>query len=391
MNRLISYVLVFVLGFALCAFTLYELYGVPVGKSPSSLSPITRAQGRPTPRLGLDPIPAAVERVKKSVVNIDTVGRPTYTGVPIPDFFGFGFGTPQPAIPRGQASGVIISRDGYILTNNHVVADARVINVTLFDGKRFSAKVVGTDPKTDLAVIKINARDLTPATFGDSSQLKVGDWVIAIGNALGLGATVTVGVISATERGPLEIEPGKVLENVIQTDAAINRGNSGGALADINGNIIGINTAIASTSPGGGSIGIGFAIPSNTASKIAEELIKKGKVVRPPKPWIGIGYEPISEDIRAGLSQMGLNIPKNAQVIIVQIYPDSPAAKAGILRYDIILEINGKKITSPEMVRNEVLKLKAGQTVNLLIWRQGKEILIPVKIGAAPEELLQQR
>jgi len=388
MKRSISYLLVFVLGFSVCAFVLYELYGVPVGRSPSTISPILRAPGRGIAGVGNGTIAAAVERVSKSVVNIDTAGTTTIgVGRDFPDFLGGMLRIPRRVVPtNGQASGVIISRDGYVLTNDHVVADARAIRVTLSDGKHFAARVVGTDPKTDLAVLKIGARNLAAATFADSSKLQVGDWVIAIGNALGLGTTVTAGVVGATERGPLQIEPGKTLENAIQTDAAINQGNSGGALADINGNIVGINTAIAST-PGGGNIGIGFAIPSNAASRIAEMLIKTGKVVR---PWIGIAYGPINDDIRGLLRQMsGKKVPRNASTYIDRIYPGSPAAKAGLRPYDVVLEINGKKVNKPEVIRDEVGRLKPGRMMGFTIWRLGTELAVSVKVGEMPAELRQ--
>ena len=388
MSRFVSYLLVFVLGFSVCAFVLYELYGVPVGTSPSTISPIQRAPGRGIVALGPGTIPAAVEKMSRSVVNIDTTGNPIlgFGGMDIPDFFGFRFGFPREMIPKDQASGVIIKRDGYVLTNNHVVADARNIVVTLWNHKQYKAKVVGTDPQTDLAVLKIATRDLAAATFADSSKLRVGDSVIAIGNSLGLGTTVTAGVVSATKRTvPGGGEP---LESAIQTDAAINRGNSGGALADMNGNVIGINTAIVPPSLAGS---IGFAIPSDTASRIAEELIKKGRIVRPPKPYIGIKYAPVDEETRAMLMRMGggKEPPKGAGAIILEIVPDSPAARSGLKPWDVVIEINGRKVKRLEAVRDEVSKMKSGQKVTFTVWRFGDKLVVPVKVGEMPPEFEQ--
>lgn len=370
MNRFISYVVVFVLGVAVSAWTIKHFYGVPASYVPQR---VTESGPRVTPavaRPGGNEIADAAARIEKTVVNIDTVGRPQRTGLGggLPDFFGIPFGgDAQPVVPKGQASGVIISPDGYIITNNHVVADAQTVKVTLFNHKSYDAKVIGMDSKTDLAVIKVAAGNLSYARFGNSNNIRVGDWVIAVGNALGLGSTVTVGVVSATQRGPLEIE-GKMLENAIQTDAAINRGNSGGALADINGNLIGINTAIASTSNNGGSIGIGFAIPSLTAKRIADDLITKGKVVR---PWLGIKYSEYNKEIRNLMEQQGLKSPAQDGALVREVIAGSPADQAGIQPYDVILEIDGKKIRNLKTVSDTIGAKKVGDVIRILIWHSG--------------------
>ena len=259
MRKFVSYLVVLVLGFVVCAWSIQHFYGSGFSGIASVNAP---RGGIKLAGKGSNEVRDAAKVVSAYVVNIDTVGKPQVApgSSGLGDFFGFPFERPEEVIPRGQASGVIFSPDGYILTNNHVVQDAAKLSVTLANGKQYNAKLIGRDPKTDLAVIKIDAVGLPQATFGKSNTLQVGDWVIAVGNALGLGPTVTVGVVSAV-RQHFDIN-GKVYQSIIQTDAAINRGNSGGALADLNGNLVGINTAIASSGPDGGSIGIGLQCPA---------------------------------------------------------------------------------------------------------------------------------
>lgn len=384
MKKLIGYILIFILGFVACAFIFRLMFGIPgSGSAPIAMTNVSERGAALNSRPGSNPVATAAAKVEKSVVNIDTEGRPR-SSFGLPDFFGFG--PPQEAIPKGQASGVIIKSDGYILTNNHVVANTRKVDVTLYNGKKYSAQIIGRDPKTDLAVIKIPAGGLPAATFADSGNLRVGDWVIAIGNALGLGTTVTVGVVSATERGRLNIE-GTVLENAIQTDAAINRGNSGGALADINGNIVGINTAIASTSPGGGSIGIGFAVPSNTARWVADQIVKRGKVVR---PWIGIMYRPLDDEFRKQLEAQGeVQIPPVNGALIIEVAQGSPADRAGLRPLDVITEVNGKKVSSDKTIATEVTKAKVGDIVDLTVWqaRTQRTTKVAVRTAQMPGDL----
>ncbi|MEN6520136.1 MAG: trypsin-like peptidase domain-containing protein [Armatimonadota bacterium] len=375
MKKPISYVIVFILGFTVCAAIFKwstKSADIATVNTPTSFSPAIA-------RKGDDSVAVAAAKVEKSVVNIDTEGRPSISQ---PDIFGFM--TPQEVIPKGQASGVIIRKDGYILTNNHVIANTSKVYVTLWNNKRYPANIIGRDSKSDLAVIKVKENNLPAATINEAAP-RVGDWVIAIGNALGLGTTVTVGVVSATDRGQLNIE-GTILENAIQTDAAINRGNSGGALADINGNIIGINTAIASTSPGGGSIGIGFAIPSKTAKWVADQIIQHGKVVR---PWLGISYIEINGSNRQALqSQLG-QLPPVDGAMIREVMQGSPAEKAGLAPLDVITKINGKSITNAKTISETVQKSKIGDIIDLTVWhaRNSKTSRIAVRAGEMPAGL----
>lgn len=382
MRKLISYVLVFVLGFAACAYIFRAFFGTPQGGAPLALAPVLQRGAPPVNQGGTNPVAIAAAKVEKSVVNIDTEGRPAMSG--FPDFF---FGPPQEVVPKGQASGVIISPNGYILTNNHVVANMQKVYVTLWEQeKKYPAEIIGRDPKTDLAVIKIKATSLPAATFAQTNNLRVGDWVIAVGNALGLGTTVTVGVVSATDRGRLNIE-GTVLEHAIQTDAAINRGNSGGALADINGNIVGINAAIASTSPGGGSIGIGFAIPSGTARWVADQIIRRGKVVR---PWLGVVYMQLDDTVRQELKSQGeIQLPPVDGALVREVVPGSPADQAGLLPLDVITEINGKSVKSVELIADTVQKTKVGDIIDLTVWhaRTSRTSKVGIRTAEMPRDL----
>ncbi len=275
-------------------------------------------------------------------------------------------------LERGQGSGFIISKDGYILTNNHVVGDVDTITVVLQDGRTFSnAKVVGTDPDSEVALIKIEGDNFPVLPLGDSSKVEIADWVIAIGNPFGLSETVTVGVVSAVGRSNVHIA---AYEDFIQTDAAINPGNSGGPLINLDGQAIGINTAIVSQS--GGYMGIGFAIPINMAKEIMEQLKANGKVIR---GYLGL----YGQDLTPDMAQL-LGVEKTTGVLVGDVEKGSPADAAGLRTQDIIQEIDGKKITSYDQFRNEIAALKPGVKVRLGILRDGKPMELTATLGERP-------
>jgi len=293
-------------------------------------------------------------------------------------FHGHGFDVPhrQPRQFRqmGQGSGFIISEDGYILTNHHVVGDADKITVKLNDGREFEADRIGTDAKSEVAVIKIKGEDLPYLELGDSSAIRVGEWAVAIGNPFGLAATVTAGVISAKGRTGLHIAD---YENFIQTDAAINPGNSGGPLLNIQGEVVGINTAIYSRS--GGNMGIGFAIPINMAKSIKEQLVKSGKVTR---GYLGIMIQEMTADLA---KSFGLDGKRG--ILVADVTDDSPAEKAGLKQGDIVLELNGKPIENVGTFRNEVASNPPGTRLRLTVFRDGREKDIKIKTGQLPDDI----
>lgn len=296
------------------------------------------------------------ESVGPSVVNVSTRSR-------IQFFF--------QAIPQeGAASGVIISKDGYILTNNHVVEGAQQIRVTLADGRSFDAKVVGRDPYTDIAVIKIEANDLPAAKLGDSSNLKIGQIAIAIGNPFGLGKTVTAGIVSALNRS-ITTESGTIIEGLIQTDAPINPGNSGGALVNSAGEVIGINTAIYQ-----GAQGIGFAIPIHLAKSIADQIISKGYASH---PWIGVYLDTVDSQISAYY-----RLPVDYGAIIMDVVKNSPADKAGIKKGDIIIEFDGEKIETADDLVVRVMRKNVGDRVSLTIMRGEQKLNIELTLEERP-------
>jgi len=269
---------------------------------------------------------------------------------------------------RGLGTGVIVSPDGYILTNNHVVKDAEEVTVTLSDDRQFKGKIVGTDPKSDLAVLKIDESGLHPAVLGDSRNVRIGEWVVAVGDPFGLSHTLTAGVISAKGRANVGLAD---YEDFIQTDAAINPGNSGGPLVDLRGKVVGINTAIFTRS--GGYMGIGFAIPSNLAKKVMGSLIKTGKVVR---GWLGVLIQGLDKNLA---SSFGYDSKEGA--LVGDVTSGSPAEKAGLQQGDIITRFAGKKVTSSLELRSAVADVKPGTTVEVKVFRQGKEKTLKVKIG----------
>ncbi|PWL19014.1 serine peptidase [Falsochrobactrum shanghaiense] len=348
--------------------------------------------------------PAVVSvRVKKDVQETANSG-PQFFGTPgfdqLPDghplkrfFRDFGFdqrGEPRPDSrrpgnrqksrpgherPVAQGSGFLISEDGYVVTNNHVVSDGDAYSVVLDDGTEFDAKLIGTDARTDLAVLKIEdaKRKFTYVTFGDDNKIRVGDWVVAVGNPFGLGGTVTSGIVSARGR---DIGAGPY-DDFIQIDAAVNKGNSGGPAFNLSGEVIGINTAI--FSPSGGSVGIAFAIPSSTAKQVVDQLIKTGSVER---GWIGVQIQPVTKDIAASL---GLAEEKGA--IVASPQADGPAAKAGINPGDVITAVNGETVDSPRELARKVANIAPGEKADLTVWRNNKAEEISVTIAAMPQDM----
>ncbi|KUY50957.1 Do family serine endopeptidase [Burkholderia sp. RF2-non_BP3] len=275
----------------------------------------------------------------------------------------------EPAANLG--SGVIVSPEGYILTNQHVVDGADQIEVALADGRTGTAKVIGSDPETDLAVLKINMTNLPTITLGRSDQSRVGDVVLAIGNPFGVGQTVTMGIISALGRNHLGIN---TFENFIQTDAPINPGNSGGALVDVNGNLLGINTAIYSRS--GGSLGIGFAIPVSTARTVLESIITTGSVTR---GWIGVEPQDVTPEIAESFG-----LQQKSGAIVAGVLQGGPADKAGIKPGDILVSVNGDDITDTTKLLNTVAQIKPGTPTKVHVVRKSKEFDVSVVIGKRP-------
>ena len=325
--------------------------------------------------------------VKPSVVNIASTKTLKHSGSMSPffqdpffkRFFGdkFGFSEkPRKYKQSGLGSGVIVRKEGFILTNNHVIKDADEIKVTLHDKREFKGKVIGTDQKTDLAVIRVEADDLPEIRLGDSDELKVGETVLAIGNPFGLNATVTSGIVSAKGRANVGIAD---YEDFIQTDAPINPGNSGGALVNIRGELIGINTAIFSTT--GGYQGIGFAIPSNMAKVVMENLIEKGKVVR---GWLGVTIQTLTPELA---EQFNLHDTKG--VLVGDVSDGGPAEKAGIQRGDVIAEYNGEKVDNVSTLRNVVAETPPDKEIGITIIRDEKRQTIRVMISEMPSDMEQ--
>ncbi len=325
------------------------------------------------------------EAVKPTIVNISTTRTEKISESPFAPFYDdpffrrfFGDRFKHPEQPRERktaslGSGVIVSSDGYILTNTHVIRNADKINVLLSDKREFVGKVIGNDPKTDISVIKIEAQDLPTIAWGDSDKLRVGEVVLATGNPYGLNQTVTMGIVSAVGRANVGIAD---YEDFIQTDAAINPGNSGGALVNAKAELIGINTAIFSKT--GGYQGIGFAIPSNMAKAVIESLITKGKVIR---GWFGISIQPITSELAKQF-----NLEKEYGALVADVIENSPAEKAEFMRGDVIIEFNGKKVDEPYNLRNTVASTPPGEVVKVKVIRDGKVKTLMVTIGELPVE-----
>ena len=315
------------------------------------------------------------EKVNPAIVQITVVSD--RGNDPHGDFFFFPF-KDLPKEQKGSGSGILISEDGYIITNNHVVENANKVTVGLYDKRRFDATVVGTDPLTDLAVIKIEGEDFPLAYLGNSDDLKVGQWVMAIGNPLSLASTVTAGIVSAIGRGQLGlIRDSYGVENFIQTDAAINPGNSGGALVDLSGAVVGVNSAIA-TSGTGTYIGYGFAIPINLAKAVAKDLIAHGKVSR---GYIGVNISEVDDAIAKSL---GMDKPRG--IIIQNVLEGSAAEESDLRAGDVILEIDGREIDAPNQLQSYVAAQTAGTTVTLNIFRDGKTLNKKVTLKARDDD-----
>jgi serine protease Do len=329
------------------------------------------------------------ETVTPSIVNIQTTQvikvqqSPFFSDPFFRQFFGNmlpGGGIPREQREHALGSGVIVSPDGYVVTNNHVIAHASEIEVMLPDRRTFKGKVVGADPQTDVAVIKVEATGLPAATWGDSSTLEPGDVVMAFGNPFGLNFTVTRGIVSAVGRSGLGIES---YEDFIQTDAAINPGNSGGALVDVRGRVVGINTAILSASSGpdgeGGFNGVGFAIPSNVVKRVMESLIKTGKVER---GYLGVEVTDLSQAMAEQFK-----VPDVSGALVNDVTPGSPAAKAGLKAGDVVRTLDGKRVNSKDSLTFMVASSAPGQEVSLGILRDGQPLTLKVTLGTRPSNL----
>jgi serine protease Do len=348
-------------------------------------APVFMAQGRKSAEAGppnamgfsavLKPaLPAVVNISSSRVVKTpQSQFGPFFNDPFFQQFFGRMPQMPREQRERGLGSGVIVSPDGYILTNNHVVEKATEIKVTLPDKREFTGKVVGTDPKTDIAVVKIAATGLPTMTLGDSSKIAVGDYTFAIGDPFGIGETATMGIVSATGRNGLDIED---YEDFIQTDAAINPGNSGGALINADGELIGINTAI--LSGGGGNQGIGFAIPINMAKYVMDQILKHGKVVR---GYIGVGIQEVTPSLAKAF-----NVPAEKGALVSNVDPNSPGGKAGLQRGDVITEINGEPVQGSNDLRLKVGTMSPGTAVHLKVLRNRQARDVTVTLGEAPEK-----
>ncbi|MEL7652509.1 MAG: Do family serine endopeptidase AlgW [Stutzerimonas stutzeri] len=277
----------------------------------------------------------------------------------------------QRRMESSLGSAVIMSSEGYLLTNNHVTANAEQIVVALKDGRETLARVIGSDPETDLAVLKIDLADLPAITLGHSDRIRVGDVTLAIGNPFGVGQTVTMGIISATGRNQLGLN---TYEDFIQTDAAINRGNSGGALVDAGGNLIGINTAIISES--GGSQGIGFAIPVKLALEVMKSIIEHGQVIR---GWLGVEVQSLTQELAESFGQEG-----RPGIVVAGVYRDGPAARAGLQPGDLILSIDGVQSADGRSSMNQVARARPGENIDIDILRNGKPLTLTAEIGMRP-------
>ena len=328
---------------------------------------------------------AAAQKVMPAVVNIFTTSEIKHPNNAFMDdprfrfFFGDQFEDNAPQQTSSLGSGVLVSHDGYILTNQHVVEAADQIEVALADGRKAKGHIIGSDPESDLAVIKVElGKNLPAITFGQSDEAKVGDIVLAVGNPFAVGQTVTMGIVSAVKRNHLGLN---AFENFIQTDAAINPGNSGGALVDVNGNLIGINSAI--YSPNGGSLGIGFAIPVSTAKKIMEQIILTGSVTR---GWIGVAVQEITPELAESFK-----LGTTQGVLISEVVRGGPADQAKIKAGDILMSVDKKPLVDSSSMLETIAALQPGKVVPLKLLRNQKEVVVQVKIGRRPRPKPQEQ
>ena len=341
----------------------------------------------PPPERNLNFVAEAVDRIGPAVVRIDAARRVTQE-IPEPfrnpffeRFFGGNNPEPEQRIERGTGSGLIISSDGRLVTNAHVVAGADKVKVTLRDGRTFAGEVVGADQVTDLAVIKIDAYGLPSASLGNSENLTPGEWAIAIGNPLGLDNTVTIGIISALGRSSSQVGVPDKRVSFIQTDAAINPGNSGGPLLNAKGEVIGINTAIRA-----GAQGLGFAIPIETVDRVAEQLFSKGKV---DHPYLGIQMVTLTPEVKEDINRdsgAGFKVSKDRGVVVTKVLKDSPAEKAGMKSGDIILKVGGKDVTNSSAVQQKVESSRVGTELPVEIIRADAPLVINVIPGSFRSE-----
>jgi S1-C subfamily serine protease len=358
----------------------------PLTINPSQQSP---ASSPPPRQPALMPAPSnfVVDVVKETGASVVRINAERKVKAPVPEAFndpffrGF-FGAPQTPneqIQRGTGSGFIVSENGQILTNAHVVAGAEEVSVTLKDGRTLAGKVLGSDPTTDVAVVKVEGENLPAVKLGDANTLQVGEWTIAIGNPLGLDNTVTTGIVSATGRRSAEIGVADKRVEFIQTDAAINPGNSGGPLLNANGEVIGMNTAIIQNAQG-----LGFAIPINKAQQIAEQIISKGKVEH---PYLGIQMVDVTPELKRQLQERsGVVLKADQGVLIMRVVPDSPAALAGVKAGDVIESINGTAISKSSQVQDLVEKTAVGADLNLNLIRDGGSWQTTLTIGVLPTQ-----
>jgi serine protease Do len=372
-------------GGAVLAIGFRNWSGQPVFGAASMPAPVVRDKA-PIPLGSLEngfasilkpALPAVVNISSSKVVKPKSESGPFFNDPFFRQFFGDQFGQqmrPRPEREQSLGSGVIVTPDGTIITNNHVIDGASDIKVFLSDNREFQAKLVGADPKTDVAVLRIDATGLPTLPLGDSTKLQVGDLVLAIGDPFGIGRTATMGIVSATGRGNLGIEN---YEDFIQTDASINPGNSGGALIDLHGDLIGINTAILSGGSGGNQ-GIGFAIPIAMARNVMDQIVHHGKVVR---GYLGVHIQPVSPEIA---KQFGLGQPHG--VLIGDVSPDTPGARAGLKRGDVVLEVNGQAVDQANQLQLQISQMAPGTPVKLQIWRDGKAQDLTVTLGELPEK-----